>query len=150
MQTIIVHSRRPWRLLADLGDLRCLGFLALMGGLVLSALVHPWFYVLVAVELWQDRFLEMPQSHLGQAFWGLAALNLGLGYLVSMWLGAAAAVRRGRLWLAVHVLLLPLYWLAVSLAAHSALWQLLADPFRWEKTPHRPRSDAVGRRIRAL
>jgi glycosyltransferase XagB len=30
----------------------------------------------------------------------------------------------------------PLYWLLISAAAYRALWQLLRDPFRWEKTPH--------------
>ncbi|MGE0856606.1 MAG: hypothetical protein AB7L18_11020, partial [Hyphomicrobiaceae bacterium] len=37
------------------------------------------------------------------------------------------------------VLLLPLYWIAISLAAYRALWQLVVAPHRWEKTPHAAR-----------
>ena len=32
--------------------------------------------------------------------------------------------------------LMPLHWLLLSAAAWRALWQLLRDPFRWEKTAH--------------
>jgi hypothetical protein len=34
------------------------------------------------------------------------------------------------------VLSYPLYWLLISVAAYRAMWQLLRDPFYWEKTPH--------------
>jgi cellulose synthase/poly-beta-1,6-N-acetylglucosamine synthase-like glycosyltransferase len=50
MQTYLVHMRAPRRLWRELGAKRFLGLQVLMGGLILSALVHPWFYVLVALE----------------------------------------------------------------------------------------------------
>jgi hypothetical protein len=31
---------------------------------------------------------------------------------------------------------LPIYWLLLSLAAWRALYQLVRDPYRWEKTEH--------------
>jgi hypothetical protein len=34
------------------------------------------------------------------------------------------------------LLLTPVYWLLLSLAAWRALFQLLRDPYRWEKTEH--------------
>ena len=34
------------------------------------------------------------------------------------------------------LLLMPVYWLLLSLAAWRALFQLLRDPYRWEKTEH--------------
>ena len=36
----------------------------------------------------------------------------------------------------IGLLLMPLYWLLLSLAAWRALFQLLRDPYRWEKTEH--------------
>ena len=53
-----------------------------------------------------------------------------------MALGTVAAARRGRLRLAVHALLMPAYWLAISFAAYRALWQLVSAPYYWEKTEH--------------
>jgi cellulose synthase/poly-beta-1,6-N-acetylglucosamine synthase-like glycosyltransferase len=51
MQTYLVHMREPRRLWRGLGARRFVGLQVLMGGLVLSALVHPWFYVLAAVSV---------------------------------------------------------------------------------------------------
>lgn len=139
MQTTLVHTRRPFRLMRELGDIRFLSLQALLGGVILASLVHPWFYVVVAVEAWRGDLMRFPESLIAQSVWGLAALNLLVGYGVAMLLGLIAALRRGHLALAMHVVFLPLYWLAVSLAAYRALFQLLRDPFPWEKTPHRRR-----------
>jgi hypothetical protein len=41
---------------------------------------------------------------------------------------------------------MPLYWLAISLAAYRAIRQLASAPFYWEKTEHfaRPASSVPG------
>lgn len=136
LQTYIVHTRRPLRLLADLGLARTLGFHAFMGGVALSALVHPLFYVLLGWQLASDGALFAAAG--GTASWLLwiAAVNLVAGYAGTMSVSALAAVRRGRPGLAVHALLAPLFWLLISAAAYRALWQLFSDPHGWEKTPH--------------
>jgi hypothetical protein len=36
----------------------------------------------------------------------------------------------------IWLLALPVYWLLISVAGWRALYQLILDPFRWEKTPH--------------
>ena len=51
MQTYLVHTRAPRRLHAELGWRGSVGFHALMGGLILSALVHPLFYGLLVYFL---------------------------------------------------------------------------------------------------
>lgn len=43
IQTYLVHMREPRRLWRELGARRFVGLQVLMGGLILSALVHPWF-----------------------------------------------------------------------------------------------------------
>jgi glycosyltransferase XagB len=48
MQTYLVHTRELRRLNRELGLRAAIGFHALMGGLIGSALVHPAFYVLLA------------------------------------------------------------------------------------------------------
>ena len=44
-----------------------------------------------------------------------------------------ASDRIGSAWV---LLLMPLHWLLLSLAAWRALYQLMRDPHRWEKTAH--------------
>ncbi len=136
MQTYLVHMRAPQRLLHELGARRFFGFQVLMGGLILSALVHPWFYGFLALDLWQGWLWRAPQSVLGQSLLLLGFLNLVAGYASAIGLGTLAAARRGRRGLAIHAALMPVYWLAISFAAYRALAQLLTAPYYWEKTDH--------------
>jgi len=136
MQTYLVHMREPRRLWRELGARRFVGLQVLMGGLVLSALVHPWFYVFLALNLWHGQLSSMPESVLDRSLLLVGVFNLIAGYLSAIWLGAAACARRGQRWLSVHAVIMPLYWLAISLAAYRAIWQLASAPFYWEKTEH--------------
>jgi hypothetical protein len=67
---------------------------------------------------------------------GLHATTLLIGYLVSAMLSIIGLARRRILNHAWALLLLPVYWLLLSLAAWRALYQLVRDPYRWEKTEH--------------
>ena len=140
MLTYLVHMRRPTRLARELGLKRFLGFQALMGGLVFSALVHPLFYLMLALALSNGTFMAAPESDLELVLLTLAAFNLAAGYFSAMALAAIAVCRRRRFSLAFDVALMPFYWLLISLAAYRALLQLLRYPYLWEKTPHASRS----------
>jgi glycosyltransferase XagB len=136
MQTYIVHTRQLGRLNAELGMRAAFGLHVLMGGLIASALVHPLFYLLVSYH-WLTGQLFLPAETTADAvLWGVAWINLGLGYLVSIGLGAVSVCRRGRPGLMLYALMMPLYWLLISIAAYRAAWQLVRDPYLWEKTEH--------------
>lgn len=136
MQTYLVHMRRPRRLWRELGTRRFLAVNLLTGGVVLSALIHPWIYVTLAWDAAMGQLLGGPADPLRIAVWWLAALNLVASYGVAIALGAAAVRARGRGRLALSALSLPFYWLAISLAAHRALVELVLAPHHWEKTAH--------------
>lgn len=135
LQTYAVHMRHPARLWRELGPWRFLGFQAVVGGIVASALLHPLFYLLMAWQLTAHTLFAEPQGTLGWTFWALASANASLGYAAAMGLGLIAARRRG-LCLARQVALMPVYWLLISLAAYRALVQVLYAPHEWEKTRH--------------
>lgn len=143
MQTYLVHMRRPGRLWKELGARRFIGLQVLMAGMMLSCLVHPWFYVLIAADVWHGRLLAVPDGVFGQWLLGIGIVNLIAGYVSAIALGAVAAMRRGQRRLAVHALMMPLYWLAISFAAYRAIWQLVWAPFHWEKTEHAGRAAAA-------
>lgn len=140
MQTYLVHMRQPRRLLRELGWKRFTGVQVLFGGIMLSALVHPWFYVLAAIDALDGRVLEAPRSGFAYTVQIVALFNLATGYLAAIALGVAAVLMRGRLVLALHAFFMPVYWLAISLAAYRALFQLVTAPFLWEKTEHKART----------
>ena len=59
MQTYLVHTRQWRRLNRELGLSAAIGFHALMGGLIASALVHPLFYALLTYH-WLSGSLLAP------------------------------------------------------------------------------------------
>ena len=136
VQTWLVHMRSPRALWRELGPRGFFAFQIMLGGTVLSALVHPWFYVLAAVELSGGGLLTQPATLFGWPFWLVAWFDLLAGYLASMWLGWLAVRRRAYAALLAQIPLMPLYWLLISLAAYRALWQFTIARFEWEKTEH--------------
>ena len=134
MKTWLVHMRAPRRLLADLGLAGFMTFQLVVGGNVLAALVYPLFLAGALVEL----AVEVP----GHEDWGdalvagLHGTTLVMGFLVAGFVGWLGLVRRGLGANAWVLVLIPLHWLLLSLAAWRALYQLLRCPYRWEKTEH--------------
>lgn len=140
MQTYLVHMRRPLATARDLRWLRFLGLQVLMGGLILSTLVHPWFYAAAIWEAAAGPWAILEHGPVSNAVRVVAFANLVLGYVTGVALGALAVAGRNRYRLALSALLMPAYWLMISIAAYRALYQLATSPYDWEKTPHRPRS----------
>jgi cellulose synthase/poly-beta-1,6-N-acetylglucosamine synthase-like glycosyltransferase len=143
MQTMIVHTRQPACLAAELGPWRTAGLVLLMGGLIVSALLHPWFYLAICIGWWQGG-LYWPTTTLQSVLLGIALFNLIAGYAAAMVLGVFAVHARGFSGLGRQTLWVVVYWLAISIAAHRALWQLVRAPHLWEKTPHTSRGGRPG------
>lgn len=148
VQTYLVHMRRPLVLLRDLGLWRFAGFQLLIGGFLLSALMHPLLYVIAAIELTRAQPFSPGTSQLDRVLWNIAAFNLSVGFLSAIAMAALHVHRRRLPGLALQPLLMPAYWLLVSFAAYRAVWQLLVAPHHWEKTSHRARRRRRGSRPR--
>jgi glycosyltransferase XagB len=133
MQTWLVHMRRPGRLIWDLKPGGALAFQLFLACNVLAALIHPVFIGGLCYSLISAPPREAVE--LLQAAPVFAAAFL-CGYISTIALDVIGLSRRGLLGHAWVLVLTPLYWLLLSLAAWRALFQLLYDPQRWEKTDH--------------
>lgn len=137
LQTWLVHMRNPARLYRELGPSGFAAFQVVVGGTLLSALVHPWFYVLLGFDIASGAFASRPQGLIGMPFWIAAWLDLATGYLAAMGVGLLAVRKRGLRFLFWQIPLMPVYWLLISAAAYRACWQFIgSDRFTWEKTEH--------------
>ncbi len=137
MQTYLVHMRSPARLLRDLGPMAFLGFQMIFGGLILSALVHPVFYAILAYQFAQGGpLLPSMQPGWQAAMWVLCAFNVVTSYVSAIALGALCARQRAKGWLVRSTVGLPVYWLMISAAAYVALAELIRRPHHWAKTAH--------------
>jgi cellulose synthase/poly-beta-1,6-N-acetylglucosamine synthase-like glycosyltransferase len=131
MQTWLVHMRAPHQLLRALGPVGFAVFQLVVGGTVLAALVHPLFVIQLLWGMITADSVEISKFSIG-----FHAVALTVGYFASATLALMGLARRRLLDCAWVLLLMPFYWLLLSLAAWRALDQLVRDPYRWEKTEH--------------
>ncbi|WP_018698066.1 glycosyltransferase family 2 protein [Amorphus coralli] len=134
MQTFLVHTRRPVHLVRSIGVLGVIGFLFFIGGTMLSGLLNPLFWLIFVAWLVTSTSgfdILFPPLLLYFALFNLLAGN-GLFIYLTM----VAPFRRGWLELVPYGLSVFWYWMLTSVAAYKALWQLISNPFYWEKTQH--------------
>jgi len=136
MQTYAVHMREPRGLRRELGVGGFWAFQGLFAAVVISTLAHPLFYILLAYDAAHGGFMRQAESLLGWHFWAIATFNLVAGYGAAIVLGVVSLRARGVAGLLPQILLIPVYWLCISVAAWRALYQLITNPFYWEKTQH--------------
>jgi cellulose synthase/poly-beta-1,6-N-acetylglucosamine synthase-like glycosyltransferase len=133
VQTWLVHMRSPGQLRRELGWVGFAVLQLLVGGTVLAALVHSLF---VGQLIWELAGAASGSDSVASRSLGLHVAALLIGYLAFILLGLVGLSRRRLLGCAWALMLVPVYWILLSIAAWRALFQLVRDPYRWEKTEH--------------
>lgn len=140
MQTYLVRMRHPVELYRALGFKGFLGFQIVIGGFSLSSLVHPLFYVAALAAIFTTHALPgsgmLEDLRQGVAIAVFNLIVLVSGYSITVLAGMTAAAGRGLQPLILSALMMPAYWLLISLGAYKAIFQLVTRPFHWEKTEH--------------
>lgn len=134
MQTYLVHMRRPVELYKSVGFVGFWGFQFFIGGSVLSTLLAPMLYAMYAFWLVTDTHVFDVVFPPLVLYISLFNLLIGNGYLI--YLSMLGAFKRQLYMLIPYGLTMPFYWLMMSVASYKALWQLIHNPFYWEKTLH--------------
>ncbi|WP_051661191.1 glycosyltransferase [Bosea sp. 117] len=133
LQTLLVHGRHPLALMRELGAWQAGALGIMIGGGLLTALLHPFFVVALAIDLVAGFRPATATDAVANGI-GVAVFVVGYG---SAAIFTIASMRRRHLPGLWRVLpLVPIYWLMLSLAAWRALLQLVRAPYRWEKTTH--------------
>ncbi|MGL5136162.1 MAG: glycosyltransferase family 2 protein, partial [Beijerinckiaceae bacterium] len=134
MQTFLVHMRHPLHLWRTVGTLGFLSFVFFIGGTMLSGLINPIFWGIFII------WLITLTSGFDDAFPGVllhfSLFNLIVGNGMFIYLTLLAPLRRGWFDLVPTALTVFGYWVLMSVAAYKALFQLVTNPFYWEKTTH--------------
>jgi hypothetical protein len=135
MQTWLVHMRAPILLWRELGPAGFVTLQLVVGGTALAALVHPVFIAAFAIKT-TIVGLPIAEREPGVILSMLYGGTFLTGYLTSAILGLVGLARRRLLSSAWVLLLAPLHWILLSIAAWQAVWKLVRDPYRWDKTEH--------------
>ncbi len=142
MQTSLVHARRPWALVRQVGLRRFVAFVLLIAGTPLTFLGVIPFYIVTAVTLIGPT--ELVATFFPVWLLWITVLNFVIGNVVMIYLSMMGPYKRGTFHLVLWSLLNPAYWVLHSLAAYKALWQLMTKPHYWEKTEHGVTSHVQG------
>ncbi|WP_437560501.1 glycosyltransferase [Acidithiobacillus sulfuriphilus] len=134
MQTALVHSRHPIRLIKAVGIRQTMGFALLIGGTPLAFLAYLPVLSLYTVWLLTDTHALNPYFPPWVLYIGL--FNLLVGNAFGIYLSMLAVFKRQLYGLLIYSVSNPIYWVLHSIAAYKGLWQLITRPFYWEKTVH--------------
>ena len=135
MQVCVTHSRNPFRSMRSLGPARFFGAVTMTFGTVAAALGYPVFTVLSIMGLVDQTLFsaETPVEVLTSAL----GIILFVSGILAITLPALAGVMRRDWWALIpYVLLLPVYYVLISVAAWRGLAEFFFNPFHWNKTEH--------------
>ncbi|WP_246780372.1 glycosyltransferase family 2 protein [Rhizobium sp. AQ_MP] len=139
LQTWLVLMRNPLQTVHDMGWPAFLVFQLLVGGMLVAALSHPGlivFLTLLVISLLQPPSTE--PSLFTTMMLAMDIFNILGSYAIFFVLGATPMTKNEKADVGWKWMTIPVYWMAVSLAAWKAVVELRLKPFHWNKTPHRP------------
>ena len=133
LQTYFVHMRSPFATARGMGLRSWLSF-QLVVGAVFILILNPIFWFLTTLFFFtQAGFIA--DIFPGFVFYA-AAFQLFVGNFIFVYLNVAGSIQRGYPELAKYALFTPIYWGLMSMAALKGAFQLITNPFYWEKTEH--------------
>jgi cellulose synthase/poly-beta-1,6-N-acetylglucosamine synthase-like glycosyltransferase len=138
IQTYLVHMRRPLKLWRELGLRGFVDFQMLVGASSLLLLINPLMWTMTALYIASKgtgvgNFI---QTLFPAPVYYLALLSLTVWNFIFFYCNVYACVRHNFLDLTRYTLLVPAYWVLMSLGAWTGLISLVYHPSYWAKTEH--------------
>ena len=131
IQTFLVHSKNLAGFIRASGIIGFTGFILFIGMPVLIFLSIPFLLILGCAALWFNA--DMP-SFLLPMMWG----NLSLVLVISL-VNAVLINKYGKGWKTrslLTILVFPFYFILHSIAAIKAVYDIIVNPYKWNKTAH--------------
>lgn len=134
MQTYLVHMRNPLLLVREVGIKRYLGLQITLGVSPFLLLVNPFFWALTVVYFATRS--EAIEALFPPVIMLIGIVSMVLGNLISIYYMLVGAMIQKEYSVVKYMLLVPAYWVLMSVAAWRAFIQLIFKPHYWEKTMH--------------
>jgi cellulose synthase/poly-beta-1,6-N-acetylglucosamine synthase-like glycosyltransferase len=133
IQTYLLHMRKPRELLAELGWKQFSLFQITFGGNVLLPLINPFLWTITFLTLVVPDLIHFNVAILVAA---ICVMNTFASNIIYIGMHLIACLKKKMYAEIPYVLIFPLYWVLISIGAWKGLFQLLTQPFYWEKTVH--------------
>ena len=132
-QTFLVYMRHPLKLLREIGIRSFLLFQLTFGGNFYLPLVNPLLWFIAITSLISKGAFS---SLFPPPIFIISLFNLVLGNSIYIIVHLYAAIKTRKYFLIPCAILIPLYWVLISIGCWKGTIQLITKPFYWEKTVH--------------
>lgn len=133
--TFLVHISHPRELLKDLGFKKFILSSLAFGGNFFLPLMNPFLWLVFLASV-SNAFAWFKIPSPPEIFVLIAVFNLIVGNLIYIVIHSISCIKNKRYDLLPFNLLMPFYWMMISIATYRAAWQFVTNPFYWEKTEH--------------
>jgi len=134
MQTYLVHMRNPAKLVKKIGWKGFLGFNFFVGATPIMFLINP---ILIVIFIFYVIFdLAIIRVIFPDWVLFISIFNLIVGNILMIYVNMMAVFKRRFYELILFAVANPIYWIMHSISSYMALYQLIVNPFYWEKTNH--------------
>ncbi len=131
--TTAVNTRHPARFYRETGFAGTIGLFGLILGTPVAFLLYP-----IAMGFFLFTYIGVQFVNLDLPPWVLlfGVMTMIFGNIMLIVASGVTAYTRYGWRIAVFAVFAPVYWFLHAFAAWRALFQLIRNPFIWEKTPH--------------
>ena len=137
IQTYFVHMRKPSELMKSIKKPHLLTFQLVVGGKILSMIINPILWMLTIVYfVFRPIIGDFIESFYLTPILYIGVTTLFIGNFLYMYYYVIGCAKRGRYDIILYAALIPLYWLAMSIAAVKAGIEFIRKPHYWAKTKH--------------
>jgi glycosyltransferase XagB len=134
LQTFLILLRSPWTLVRQIRPKGMLHLCAFVGGTPVLAVLNPIFWILTVV--WFTAHPEVLKQIFPAPVYYIGLLLWAFGNFLLWYLTVLTARHTRSEGLVMAAVLVPVYWVMMSIAAAKAILQLATTPSFWEKTTH--------------
>lgn len=137
IQTYLVHTRTIHHFFRNWKNFHFITFQLVVGGKIMSLFINPLMWVVTASYfIFRSNIGTFIESFYPGPVLYMAFFSLIFGNFLYLYYYMIGCYKRGHHDLVKYALLVPFYWLAMSLAAWGALYSLVRRPHHWVKTKH--------------
>ncbi|HEV2402794.1 MAG TPA: glycosyltransferase [Candidatus Saccharimonadales bacterium] len=112
-------------------------FHLIIGGKVLSSLINPILWLLtISYFLFDHKVGSYIHSLYSPVVLYIGIIALIVGNFLYLYMYMLGAAKRNHSELIIAALLVPFYWLMISIATPKAIKEFITKPFHWQKTIH--------------
>ncbi len=137
IQSYFVHVRHPKEFLEKSSVKDFILFQIIVGGKITSLFINPMLWAITAIYFIFRPFVgNIVESFFPSPIYYIGILSLVFGNFLYLYYYMIATIKREHFSITKYALLVPFYWLCMSVAAWGALYKMITQPYYWAKTVH--------------